>query len=222
MKQTLIACAMLENEIKKIYEKTGSRIPVIWLERGYHNTPEKLRGKLQELIDGLQDQDEILLTFGLCGNGTAGLVSRHTTLVLPRFDDCINMLLCRSQRKARGLTEIGTIYLTRGWTLDQEAILAQYDHYVEIYGPEAADEILETLYAHYERIAVIDTGCYDLAATQSYAQEAARLLNLSTDTVIGSTKILEQLLTGQWDENFIVQRPGEPLGIQEWELPGKD
>lgn len=222
MKRTLIACAMVEDEIKKIYEATGCRIPVVWVERGYHRSPQELRKKLQALIDGLQDQDEILLTFGLCGNGTAGLVSRHATLVLPRFDDCVNMLLCRSRRRTRGLTETGSIYLTRAWTQDPEAILAQYDNYIATYGQEAAEEILKTMYGNYEKIAVIDTGCYELTATQNYAQEAAKRLDLSTETVAGSTRMLEKLLGGQWDENFIVKRPGEPLDIREWELPGEE
>lgn len=221
MKRTLIACAMVEDEIRKIYERTGCRIPVVWVERGYHNSPEELRKKLQALIDGLQDQDEILLTFGLCGNGTAGLVSPHATLILPRFDDCINMLLCRSRRETRGFTEAGSIYLTRAWTQDPEAILAQCDNYTETYGQEAAEEILETMYGNYERITVIDTGCYELTATQKYAQEAAERLNLSTETVTGSTRILEQLLEGQWDENFIVQRPGEMLSARKWEFPDR-
>ncbi len=219
MKQTLIACSMMEDEIKKIYEETCCRIPVIWMERGYHNEPEKLRGRLQELIDGLQDQDAILLAFGLCGNGTAGLVSKRASLVLPRFDDCINILLCRGKRKRRGLIETGSIYLTRGWTIDSDSILAQYEKHVDEYGREAADEIMEAMYRNYEKLKVIDTGCYDVAATQAYAQKAAELLGLSTETEQGSTKILKQLLTGPWDENFIVQKPGEPLDIQEWAFP---
>ena len=43
MKQILIACAMLEDEINKIYEETGCEMPIVWVERGFHNTPEKLK-----------------------------------------------------------------------------------------------------------------------------------------------------------------------------------
>lgn len=219
MKRTLIACSMMEHEIKKVYEELHCDIPVIWLNRGFHNTPEKLKEKLQELIDGLEDQDEILLTFGLCGKGTAGLVSSHAALVLPRFDDCINMLLCQGERKKRGLAEAGTIYLTEGWTQDDEAIMGKYEQYVEEYGEETADYLMETMYANYKTLAVLDTKSEDLTATLEYVERAARLLNLSTKIVDGSTRILKQLLTGQWDENFIVQSPGQPLDIREWEFP---
>lgn len=65
-KRTLISCAMLEDEVNHILEKTHLTLPVIWIDRGLHNRPENLNQLLQEHINQLQNQDEILLTFGLC------------------------------------------------------------------------------------------------------------------------------------------------------------
>lgn len=217
MKQILIACAMLEDEINKIYEETGCEMPIVWVERGFHNTPEKLKEKLQSLIEEHQEVDEILLSFGLCGNGTNGIVSPRTRLVLPKFDDCINMLLCRGKRLSRGLTKTGKIYLTRGWTLDSESILEQYEKYVEEYGEESAEAILEMMYEHYEKITLIDTKCYDMAPVLEYAEKAGQLLELTTETTEGSVEILKQLLTGQWEENFIVLEPGRPVKAADFE-----
>lgn len=211
MKQILIACSMLEDEIYKVYEEIGCNIPIIWMERRFHNTPERLKKKLQELIEEHQDVDEILLSFGLCGNGTNGIVSPGTRLVMPKFDDCINMLLCRGKRKARGLTETGSIYLTRGWTLDEEAILNQYEKNVRDYGEESAKMISEIMYGSYKKITVIDTKCYDTEPVLAYAKKAAALLGLSAGTIEGSTGIIKQLLTGEWGENFIVLEPGQLL-----------
>lgn len=219
MKRVLVACSMMEDELRSVYEEIGCEVPIRWLERGYHNTPEKLRQVLQREIDELGEYDEILLAYGLCGNGTAGLVSEKATLVLPRFDDCINLMLCTGARKGRGLAEAGSIYLTRGWIQDEEAILQKQEEYVEEYGEETAQEILEMMYEHYEKIAVIDTGCYDLRPVQDYARRAGEMLSLEPVTVPGSTRILEKLLRGQWDEDFIVQRPGQPLTAAQWELP---
>ena len=112
-KRTLISCAMLEDEVNHILEKTHLTLPVIWIDRGLHNRPENLNQLLQEHINQLQNQDEILLTFGLCGNGTAGLVSPNTMLRLPKFDDCINMLACRQPRTERKQTQKDALYLTR-------------------------------------------------------------------------------------------------------------
>lgn len=222
MKQILIACGMLEDEINSLYREMDCKIPVIWVERGFHNSPGKLKEKLQELIDQNQDCDEILLTFGLCGNGTEGLLSRKTTLVMPKFDDCIHMLLCDGNRSCRGLTEPGSIYLTRGWTLDSEAILTQYETYIEEYGEESAEAILEMMYGHYETISVIDTGCCELSSVMEYAKKAAELLELSTRKVSGSVCILRQLLTGCRGENFIVKNPGEPVKQSDFEIISKD
>ena len=64
-KRTLISCSMLADEVNHILEQTNVELPVIWVERGLHSTPEKLTRILQHYIDALQHQDEILLTFGL-------------------------------------------------------------------------------------------------------------------------------------------------------------
>ncbi len=101
-KRTLISCAMLEDEVNHILEKTHLTLPVIWIDRGLHNRPENLNQLLcRNILTSCKNQDEILLTFGLCGNGTAGLVSPNTMLRLPKFDDCINMLACRQPRTER-------------------------------------------------------------------------------------------------------------------------
>ena len=60
-KRTLISCAMLEDEVNHILEKTHLTLPVIWIDRGLHNRPENLNQLLQEHINQLQNQDEILL-----------------------------------------------------------------------------------------------------------------------------------------------------------------
>lgn len=211
MKQILIACSMMEDEIKKVYQEIDCQVPIVWVERGFHNTPQRLKEELQRIIDHHQDYDEILLTFGLCGNGVEGIISPKTVLVLPKFDDCINMLLCTKKRESRGLTEPGSIYLTRGWTLDSESVLKQYETYVESFGEESAEGILEMMYEHYEKISVIDTGSYDMDSVMEYAKKTSDLLGLSTDVKKGSTHILKQLLSGQWEENFIVQRPGDAV-----------
>lgn len=217
-KRTLISCAMLEDEINALYEKLGCRYPVIWLDRGYHNTPEKLRQKLQETILSLQDQDEILLTFGLCGNGTAGIYSPDTRLILPKFDDCLNMLLCAGKRTKRALTEAGTIYLTRGWTLDRESLIQQYESLCEKYDEETCEMIMESMYAHYDSLTLIDTGCYNMEEVQKYAEKVNEMMNFKIKKTQGSLQILEKLLTGCWDENFLVLSPGQAVREEYFEV----
>ena len=134
-KRTLISCAMLEDEVNHILEKHTLHFQSYGLTVAF-TTDRKLNQLLQEHINQLQNQDEILLTFGLCGNGTAGLVSPNTMLRLPKFDDCINMLACRQPRTERKQTQKDALYLTRGWTLDHEGILQQYKMLSETYDEE--------------------------------------------------------------------------------------
>lgn len=218
IKRTLIACSMLEDEVTHILKIYNINLPVIWMERGLHNTPQKLNQTLQEQIDQLQDQDEILLTFGLCGNGTAGLVSPNTILRMPKFDDCINMLMCRQPRTARKQTETDALYLTRGWTLDDASLLQQYQTLSETYDPEMRDFILETMYSGYHFLTVIDTGCYDLGPVEAYSRETAACLHLSCNTVSGNLSTLEHLLTGTADSNILTLAPGKPVTQSLFEL----
>ena len=217
-KRTLISCSMLADEINHILKQTGIDLPIIWIERGLHNTPKKLNQLLQHYIDTLQDQDEILLTFGLCGNGTAGLVSDHPLLRIPRFDDCINQLLCRQPRTSRKQTETDSIYLTRGWTLDKEAILQQYELLSKQYDSEMRDLIFQTMYAGYHTLTIIDTGCYDLKPVMQYAEKASAYLGFNCKTVPGNISTLEHLICGTEDPNILTLAPGEPITTSLFEL----
>lgn len=217
-KRTLIACSMMEDEIHQLLDESGYDLPVIWMDRGFHNIPAKLKEELQNQINALQDQDEILLSFGLCGNGTDGISSANTRLIIPKFDDCINMMLCTGARTGRGLTEANSIYLTRGWIQDEESILQQYEKLKEKYDEDTCDVIFEMMYEHYNSISIIDTGCYDIAPVSSYAKQAAELLDLEVKTVPGTNRILKQLLDGEWEENFILLEPGEVLTFEHFEI----
>ncbi|MGN1154871.1 MAG: DUF1638 domain-containing protein [Agathobacter sp.] len=218
MKRTIIACAMLEDEIKHVYQSLNCDLPIVWLERGYHNTPELLRKKIQETVNELQDQDELLLCFGLCGNGTAGITSAKSRLILPRFDDCLNMLLCDGSRSCRGLVQTGTMYLTNGWTKDSESFLQQYDKLLEEYDEETRDDIIEMMYAHYSSVTVIDTGCYPMEDVMDYARKTSDLLELDLKTAPGYTIMLEKLFSGDWDENFIIVEPGDTITEECFEI----
>lgn len=90
----------------------------------------------------MADKKTVIIAYGLCGKGTEGIVSHKCRLVIPRFDDCTNMLLCTGKRKSRGLTQPDTMYLTPGWIDDDEAIMTQYELMKEKYDEETAEEVL--------------------------------------------------------------------------------
>ena len=73
--------------------RVGCDYPVLWLESGLHNWPDKLQNRIQELLDQCQSYDTVLLAMSFCGNSVAGLETRDFQLVIPRSDDCITLLL---------------------------------------------------------------------------------------------------------------------------------
>jgi hypothetical protein len=255
----LIACSMMEDEINRVLQKYHLQYPVVWMERGYHSRPEKLRAVLQEQITlaeqrlhstaGAQNgkpetgnppfpkcyggnenpetkdhparaahiaenpagSPAVLLAYGLCGNGTEGLRAESAVLAMPRFDDCINTLLCCGPRTSRALEQAGVYYLTRGWTLDTGAMLQSHQKMLEKYGEKKTKIIMQMMYDGYKSVAVIDDGCYDTAPVQQYAQKCADLLHVDTETVPGGTNILEKLLIGNWDDDILVKAAGKPV-----------
>lgn len=228
-KQLVISCGMLSDELKKAYQKCPADCKILWIKRALHNHPKSLKDTLQSLIDENQDYDDILLTYGLCGNGTLGIRSQYTRLVIPRFHDCIHQLIQSVDNytadtdelwkmKEPGKTNLkqvipGQLYLTRCWTLDQEAIYQQSKAVLNAYGKSHGQEILNEIYEGYTDINVINTDSYEMGPVLEYAQNAAAINHLRVKQIKGSTQILEKLLQGEWDKNFIVLEPGEELQL---------
>lgn len=220
---------MMEDEVAAALEHLQTLgqardLRVVWIERGYHNDPDKLRRYLQEQIDCLEKEgyEELLLAYGLCGRGTEGLVARRARLVIPRFDDCLNLMLCTGTRTSRGLCHAGVMYLTRCWCQDQGALLQAHERYVAKYGKRRGDRVMRAMFGSYKSVCVIDTGCYELAPVRAYARQCAELLDLSCVEEPGSNQVLEKLIARDYDENFIVCEPGKPITFDDFEFEPPD
>lgn len=217
----LIACSMVEDEVNDVLERLQpDDLRVVWVERGYHNDPDKLRAYLQGQIDLLEGEGcrEVLLAYGLCGRGAEGLVARRARLAMPRFDDCLNFMLCTGAREERALCRAGVMYLTRGWCQDQGALLQAHERYVEKYGERRGDRVMHRMFESYTSVCVIDTGCYDLEPVRDYARECARLLGLSCSEVPGGNRVLEKLIAGDYDGDIVVCEPGVPVAAEDFEV----
>lgn len=215
MKEILIACHLMEAEIEKAMETTGSRAGVIWLDKQLHNDPDALRATLQANMDAAETlycPERILLGFGFCGNAVLGLRAGNYRLVLPRIDDCVTMFIGSRRRKARLEGGVGTIFLTRDWTGTENDLASMRRKLVEDYGPEEAQELFDMMYGHYGRIGVLDTGCYPLRPVLEQSRAMAEELGFEHQVYEASNDYLCRLLTGPWDgERFIVKEPGEAI-----------
>ena len=218
--RVLIACAMMEDEVRAACERCGVSIPITWIDRGYHSKPDVLRDKLQSSIDEAEraGADQVLLAIGLCGRGAVGLCTQRAVLAMPRFDDCVNIMLCTGTRTARGYAKAGVMYLTRGWANDASLITGQRELYRRKYGERRADRLMRGMYGAYHAVSLIDNGCYDVDDVRGYAQQCADVLNVSVQVDAGSNIILEKLVSGQWDDDILVRNPGQPVLQEDFDV----
>ena len=215
MKDVVIACKMMEAEMEKALEATGSEAIVLWLDKELHNVPERLRDVLQETMDDAErthHPDRILLAFGFCGNAVQGLRAGEYQLIIPRTDDCITMLLGSRQRKAALEAGVGTMFLTQNWIGSDNDLLSVRNRMFEEYDEDEAQEIFDMMYGHYSRIALLDTGCYPIEPMLEKSRAMAEALGFEHKVFDASNSYLCRLLTGPWGEaDFIVKEPGETV-----------
>ena len=214
----VIACQMLEHEVRASMERTGLQCPVAWVEREYHDYPERLRARLQEEIDRTRDADTVLLAFSQCGNGTVGLEARHGQLIIPRFADCIHMF--RSDAPGNpGDVDIRTLYLSPGFLERREGLFREYDRCAARYGPEKARRVCRMMVQHYRTASMMDTGAVPPEPFLPAAEELAELLGLECGRCTGTIRVFDKLFSGQWDEEFVCVPKGERVGEGAFRVP---
>lgn len=195
--------------IRYICQKYQIQPDIKWVGRNLHNEPQKLRKKLQELINRHQDREEIILTYGLCGRSVEGLMSENTRLILPRFDDCICQLIQTDSEK-KLIPKKGSIYLTREWTIDHMGILQQCEEIYEKYGDDA-QEIIDTIYKDYKEIIILDTGAYETDTIKAYVKKFSAYTGMTVKLEKGSSEVMRKLLLGQYDHTIMQLTPGEAV-----------
>ena len=211
----VIACSLLEDEVTAIMDEHGlwDDYDVSWIPN-VHDTPKEMISILQPIVDEVAGRPYVMLTYGNCGNGLVGLTARDAPLVMPRYADCISILL--SDRDDLDELRKNTYFLTRAWLESERSIDREYDKLVEDSGQEDADDIMEMLYGHYENLMLIDTGCYDVDAQMEHLDSTARKANMKPCTAKGTISVLERLLMGDWGDDFIRVEPGESVEMKEY------
>ncbi len=211
----VIACATVVEEILPLLP---DGIVCEALDFGLHLTPDKLRNRLQEAVDAASaDADTIILGYGLCSMAVVGLKATGCTLVVPRVDDCIALFLgSHAAHQEQLRQEPGTYYLTKGWIEVSDTPFAEYERLVERYGQAQADRMMALTLKNYTRLAFIDTGHYDQERYREYARRMARQFGLRYEEIPGSTALIEKMLYGPWDGDFVIARPGETISYADF------
>jgi hypothetical protein len=180
-------------------------------EFGLHVNPDKLRRTLQAAIDAVSGQyDTIILGYGLCSQAIIGIQANGCTLGTPRVDDCIAIfLVSRSAYTRQCQAEPGTYYLTKGWIEVGDTPFAEYDRLIQRYGIEKANYVLKIMLGNYKRLALINTGQYELETYREYSRRTAERFGLRYEEIEGSESLVKKMIYGPWDEEFVVIPPGE-------------
>ena len=206
-RRRVIACATV---IEEMLPHLPADIPYEVLDFGLHLRPPELKRSLQEKIDNAsRHADVILLGYGLCSMAVVGLHATTATLVVSRSDDCIAIFLgsCAAY-KQQASKEPGTYYLTKGWIEVGDSPFSEHQKLVEKYGEAKAMRMMKLTLKNYTRLAFINTGNYDLERYRDYARRASAKFDLRYEEIDGSPALVQKMIAGPWDEEFVVVPPG--------------
>ena len=223
-----LTCEALARSIYQIAAETEHTVSVRLFGQGLHNRPKNLRKILQEDINDVaaDDFDAILLVYGMCGTSTVGLTAQGTQLVIPRAHDCITLYLGSRERyqeefeRHPGTYWYSVDYIERAdkgasvalGAAGIEETEAQYEEYVQKFGKETADYLIEEMRKwtqHYTRAAFIDTGLGDTEAYEKMAKDKAERDGWVFERINGNRRLLEILINGNWsDDEFLIVPPG--------------
>jgi hypothetical protein len=217
----IIACRVMQEHLQQLLPEGTA---VTYLEITLHNTPKKLAAALQLEIDAVAQPSNVIIGYGLCGNGLLGIKSGPHTLIIPRTHDCVAIFLGSHQRYLqRFFANPNTYYLTRGWLEAKDEPLQDYLDYVRDYDEEDADYLVEMKYRHYRKLTMVGFSQQELDECRPLALRVAEFCtkrwNMEYEEIIGSTALLEALLKmpGQLDSSnaeFVVLKPGEEIQVE--------
>ncbi len=219
----VLACGVLEHLLGG---RLPAAVPVTWMDVNLHNSPKKLLLTLQERLDELPEPSVVLLGYGLCGNGLAGVKSGRHTLIVPRTHDCVAIFLGSHQRYLQRFFESpNTYYLTKGWIDAKDEPLTDYRNMIREYDEETADYVIEMKYRHYRKLCFVGYSQEDVESCRPRVQEVAKFLGerfgVEYEEIVGSPELIENLLTmperlERSDEAFVVVPPGGEIAMEDF------
>ncbi|MBR5328702.1 MAG: DUF1638 domain-containing protein [Firmicutes bacterium] len=206
-KYMMLACRNIEDEIEAAMKEAGTSFPVVYMPANTHNFPQNMNKALQEIIDSLTGIDYLILPMGRCGNATVGLKSDRFAIVLPKCEDCVNLLL--SDDSLNVDRPKGHMFFTEGWLRSSMAANNEYDRTVERYGEDGCQMIMQMMYGNYTHFGLLDTGLYKLEKAKEILTPLAKCVNVEFKEMKAPFGILKKMCALDLDDsNFIIVSPG--------------
>ncbi len=219
----IISCHVLWREFCYYCSRSRNEFYFTFLKQGLHSTPELLKKELQEAIDAADKEgyEAILLGYGLCSNGIAGVSAKNTRIVVMRGHDCITFLLgSKETYKSYFDDHPGTYWYSPGWIETgtqpgKERYETVYKEYLEKYGEDNAQYLMDMdqgWFSKYSNAAYVDTGVFDSEKYKEYTKECAKWLKWNYDEVNGNGRLISDLVDGNWNsEDYLVVEPGQKI-----------
>ena len=213
---------MLQREAYFCAARSANIVDVDLIEQGLHDEPDRLTTVLQHSIDETKPNayDAILLGYGLCSNGIAGLTS-SVKLVVPRGHDCMTILLGSKERYREYFDKHrGVFWYSPGWIeCANQPGKRRFDllreSYVEKYGDENADYLMEmeqNWMTEYSRATYVEWPFLRSDRYQRFTRESAEFMTWEYDEVPGDPGLLQRLLDGEWRESEVLAvEPGQRI-----------
>ena len=222
MKNLIIICENLKDEVilvcKKITENYNikSMPQIIYMDSKYHNTPEKLNLKLQEIIDENKEYETITLLYGQCGSAVLGLKSDYSKLILPKVSDCISLYLGGDEKRKKLKKSERTYFFTKRYIENDNSLYNEIIKMKEKFGDKKAIKMYRMMMDNYEYIRIINTNAYDVEDIMGKIQSLCDELDLSYEIVEGDLSIMEKALLGVVDKGFVVKDRGETISSKDF------
>ena len=219
----ILSCSSLLLHVEAAQTKMHTRFPVVNLDRRLHAEPKRMRSSILETLEALPPSCEtVLAAMGYCG-GSWNHIPLSRRVVIPKVDDCITLLLHTDDTPHGNLKEAGHMYF-RDCDTGAYSIEGMKEEICRTYGMEFGTSIFGSWFQNYTNADIIDTGVYDCYSEEyvTEAQKNADLIRCSLGYVEGSNRILEKLVSGQWDAQFIVLESGQEMTEQDFGLSTQD
>lgn len=236
MRLALVSCEIFYREMCAEIARSPHQVDVTFLPKGLHDIGQsQMLPRLQAAVDQIDPAryDAIILGYGLCNNGIAGLVARGLPLVIPRAHDCIALFFgSRARYQEYFDAHPGTYFETAGWLergqetgeLRQLSIQHQvgmdmaYEELVAKFGEDNARYLYDTLCnmtRHYTNITFIGMGIEPDDRFERQAKAKAEERGWTFDKVAGDMNLFQRLLSGDWnDADFLVVPPGHRVAVK--------
>ncbi len=205
----VLSCSSLKDYIEAAQKACGTEIPVVYLDKKYHAEPADMKQCiLKEERKLPAEVDTVLVAMGFCG-GAWDHVTCSRRVVIPRVDDCVSLLLQKTDEYNPNLKKTGHLYMVEKDPEDF-SFEKMFADQTDIPDGMSREMLFHMYFDSYKWLDIVDTGLTD-CYSETYvmkAQEIADSVDASLDYVEGGNYLLEKLVSGKWDEQFLVAEPG--------------